>query len=121
LFCQGFDRVREANQKNKVKEVLILVGYRKNTSIIFLIECLINLGRRNAEFWQRVYKSYMLSYEGEIVDVIRSMIKEARGNVGGKTKTIIGLAELISIMEKDNVDLSDKENITNYLNKFISK
>jgi|TARA_B100001971_G_C18091918_1_gene483952 hypothetical protein len=45
----------------------------------------------------------------------------ARGNVGGKTKTIVGLAELSSIMEKDNVDLSDKEKITNYLNKFISE
>jgi len=45
----------------------------------------------------------------------------ARGNIGGEPKTIVGLAELSSIMEKDNVDLSDKEKITNYLNKFISE
>jgi hypothetical protein len=45
----------------------------------------------------------------------------ARGNIGGEPKTIVGLAELSSIMEKDNVDLSDKEKITNYLSKFISE
>jgi len=45
----------------------------------------------------------------------------AIGNIGGEPKTIVGLAELSSIMEKDNVDLSDKEKITNYLSKFISE
>ena len=38
--------------------------------------------RRDPDFWHRVYDTYMLSYEGEIVDVVRSMIREAKaGNV----------------------------------------
>ncbi len=38
--------------------------------------------RKNADFWAKVYDYYMVSYEGEIVDVVRAMIKEAKaGNV----------------------------------------
>ena len=38
--------------------------------------------RKDSNFWQKVYDTYMISFEGEIVDVVRAMIREARaGNV----------------------------------------
>ena len=38
--------------------------------------------RKDADFWHRVYDTYMLSYEGEVVDVVRAMLREAKaGNV----------------------------------------
>ena len=38
--------------------------------------------RKDGNFWAKVYETYMLSYEGEIVDVVRAMLREAKaGNV----------------------------------------
>ena len=38
--------------------------------------------RKDGNFWSKVYETYMLSYEGEIVDVVRAMLREAKaGNV----------------------------------------
>ena len=34
--------------------------------------------RGDANFWHQVYDYYMISYEGEIIDVIRAMLREAK-------------------------------------------
>ena len=38
--------------------------------------------RRSPDFNRRIYDSFMISYEGELLDVIRAMVKEAKaGNI----------------------------------------
>ena len=34
--------------------------------------------RGDAKFWHRVYNHFMISYEGEIIDVVRAMLREAK-------------------------------------------
>ena len=34
--------------------------------------------RKNADFWDKVYKSYLIEYESEMPDVLRALIREAR-------------------------------------------
>tara|TARA_Y100000310_G_C20467308_1_gene708275 strand:- start:12 stop:677 length:666 start_codon:yes stop_codon:yes gene_type:complete len=42
---------------------------------------LLNI-RRDPNFWTKVYDFYMVSFEGDIVDVLRAMVREAKaGNV----------------------------------------
>ena len=38
--------------------------------------------RRDPNFWTKVYDFYMVSFEGDIIDVLRAMVREAKaGNV----------------------------------------
>ena len=38
--------------------------------------------RRNADFWDKVYKAYLIEYESEMPDVLRALIRESKaGNV----------------------------------------
>ena len=38
--------------------------------------------RRSPDFWSKVYDSYMVAFEGDVVDVLKSMVREAKaGNV----------------------------------------
>ena len=38
--------------------------------------------RKNGNFWDKVYKAYLIEYESEMPDVLRAMIREAKaGNV----------------------------------------
>ena len=38
--------------------------------------------RRDADFWRKVYNKYMVAYEGDLISVLNSMIREAKaGNV----------------------------------------
>ena len=40
--------------------------------------------RRDPNFWAKVYDYYMVSFEGDVVDVLRAMLREAKaGNVQG--------------------------------------
>ena len=34
--------------------------------------------RKDADFWKQVYDYFMVSYEGEIIDVVRAMLREAK-------------------------------------------
>ena len=34
--------------------------------------------RKDADFWERVYKTYLVEYESEIPDVLRALIREAK-------------------------------------------
>ena len=34
--------------------------------------------RGDANFWHKVYDYFMISYEGEIIDMVRAMLREAR-------------------------------------------
>ena len=34
--------------------------------------------RGDANFWKQVYDYFMISYEGEIIDVVRAMLREAK-------------------------------------------
>ena len=38
--------------------------------------------RKNADFWDKVYKAYLIEYESEMPDVLRALIRESKaGNV----------------------------------------
>ena len=38
--------------------------------------------RRDPNFWAKVYDYYMVTFEGDVVDVLRAMVREAKaGNV----------------------------------------
>ena len=55
------------------QDVAVMLGVSENT--------LYKL-RRDPNFWAKVYDYYMVSFEGDVVDVLRAMLREAKaGNV----------------------------------------
>ena len=57
----------------KNQDVAVMLGVSENT--------LYKL-RRDPNFWAKVYDYYMVSFEGDVVDVLRAMLREAKaGNV----------------------------------------
>ena len=55
------------------KDVALMLGIAEST--LFRL-------RRDPNFWSKVYDYYMVTFEGDVVDVLRAMLREAKaGNV----------------------------------------
>ena len=59
-----------------------MVEHQQVAEMLNISESMLLKIRRNADFWAKVYDFYMVSFEGEVIDVLRAMIREAKaGNV----------------------------------------
>ena len=59
-----------------------MMEHQKVAEMLNIAESTLLRIRRDPNFWQKVYEFYMVSFEGDIVDVLRAMVREAKaGNV----------------------------------------
>ena len=59
-----------------------MVEHQQVAEILNISESVLLKVRRDPNFWSRVYDFYMVSFEGDVIDVLRAMVREAKaGNV----------------------------------------
>ena len=59
-----------------------MAEHQQVAEILHISESMLLKIRRDPNFWNKVYDFYMVSFEGDIVDVLRAMVREAKaGNV----------------------------------------
>ena len=59
-----------------------MVEHQQVADMLNISESMLLKIRRDPNFWTKVYDFYMVSFEGDIVDVLRAMVREAKaGNV----------------------------------------
>ena len=59
-----------------------MVEHQQVAEILNISESMLLKVRRDPNFWSRVYDFYMVSFEGDVIDVLRAMVREAKaGNV----------------------------------------
>jgi hypothetical protein len=59
-----------------------MIEHQKVADMLNISESVLLKIRRDPNFWSKVYDFYMVSFEGDIIDVLRAMVREAKaGNV----------------------------------------
>ena len=59
-----------------------MVEHQQVAEMLNISESMLLKVRRDPNFWSRVYDFYMVSFEGDVIDVLRAMVREAKaGNV----------------------------------------
>lgn len=58
-----------------------MIEHQKVAEMLDISEGVLLNIRRDPNFWSKVYDFYMVAFEGDVVDVLRAMVRGKAGNV----------------------------------------